>query len=301
MPTLRQTIASSIARHYPFLSGCGTVANSKLVRLIAGKESDDLTWTRLDNGAEILVALNDYAGRAAFYVGELDRKVSEVIKRIVRPKDTVLDIGANIGFVTLYLARVVGEEGTVHSFEPNPRICDRLIQSIERNGMKNVRVHKCALGAVEDVCNLHIPMHNSGEGTLKNTGLNDSWKSVQVQVRTLSKLAEEFDFDNVRLVKMDVEGYESEVLSGAHDWLSAHPPDAIIFESNGIHAAGEPNSVISRLVEKDYILYAVPKRFFSLKLRRFDPAIAQASTTHDMLAIRRNCEREIISNFSVET
>ena len=145
MPTTRQIIASSITRRYPFLSGCGTLANSGLVRLLAGENGDELTWARLDSGPEILVSLNDYVGRAAFYVGDLDRKVSAVISQIVRPGDHVLDIGANIGVVTLQLAKLVGKSGVVHSFEPNPNIAKLLVESIERNSMENVHVHTCAL------------------------------------------------------------------------------------------------------------------------------------------------------------
>ena len=99
---------------------------------------------------------------------------------------------------------------------------------------------------------------------------------------------------------MDVEGYEPEVLRGARSWLSAHPPDAMIFESNATHAEGEADPSLSLLVEQDYVLYAVPKRLFSLRLKPYDPANAQAAASHDMLAVRRNREREIISKFRVE-
>ena len=53
---------------------------------------------------------------------------------------------------------------------------------------------------------------------------------MQVQVRTLSALAEELGISSVRLIKMDVEGFEQEVVRGARSWLRAHPPTAMIFE-----------------------------------------------------------------------
>ena len=63
-----------------------------------------LAWTRLGCGSEILVPLDDYVGRAAYFVGDLDRKISALIQRIVRSGDQVIDVGANLGVVTLHLA-----------------------------------------------------------------------------------------------------------------------------------------------------------------------------------------------------
>ncbi|HMB07735.1 MAG TPA: hypothetical protein VKP69_28880 [Isosphaeraceae bacterium] len=99
---------------------------------------------------------------------------------------------------------------------------------------------------------------------------------------------------------MDVEGYEPEVLRGARSWMSAHPPDAMIFESNERHAAAEADPSLSLLAEQDYALYSLPKRLFSLKLKPYDPVNAQTTPSHDMLAVRKNCEREIISKFRVQ-
>ena len=72
MTTTRQSFTSLITRRYPFLSGCGSFANGRLVRMLAGKEGTELTWTRLNSGEEILVPLGDYVGRAAYFVGDLD-------------------------------------------------------------------------------------------------------------------------------------------------------------------------------------------------------------------------------------
>ena len=299
MLTLRQKFVSSITRRYPLLSGCGTFANSGLVHRLAGGDSQEPVWTRLDCGAEILVPLNDYIGRAAFYVGDFDRKISAVIRQIVRPGDQVLDIGANIGIVTLYLAKLVGPQGAVHSFEPNPKIASLLSRSVERNGMTQVHVHPHALGAEESTLSLSIPGHNAGQATLKKTRTNDTWNNIEVKVRTLSQLAEEIDVGNVRLLKMDVEGFELEVIRGASSWLSAHPPDAMIFETNEKYVAGEVDPLLQLLIDQDYVLYSVPKRLFSLKLKLYDPTDTKAIASHDMLALRRNCEREIISKFRV--
>jgi FkbM family methyltransferase len=299
MPTLRQRITSSVTRRYPFLSGCGTFANSRLVGLLAG-DRHGLAWSRLKSGAEILVPLDDYIGRAAYFVGDLDRKISEVIKRIVRPGDRVLDIGANLGLITLTMAKLVGQNGRVDSFEPNPSIHGLLSRSIERNNLKNIRLHTCALG-VEDggTLTLTFPGHNAGMGTLSRTHSDEGWSGVQVPVRTLSSLAAEFDFGGVRLMKIDVEGFEMEVLRGALPWLSASPPEAIVFESNETRNEGESDPVLSLLAERGYAFYSIPKELYSLRLAPYRLGDDRVAASHDMLALRKDGEREIVSRFTV--
>ena len=107
MPNIRQKITSFVTKRYPFYSGCGTLANSKIVKFFSGSQNATV-WSRVPGG-EVLADLNDYVGRSAFFVGDLDRKITWVCKQIVREGDTVLDIGANIGMVTVLLSDLVGE------------------------------------------------------------------------------------------------------------------------------------------------------------------------------------------------
>ena len=103
---MRAEAIAKVTRLYPFLSGCGSLANHRLIDRLAGKPKRE-AWAEVEGG-RLLVSLDDYVGRSAFYVGDLDRKVSAVVDRFVRPGDTVLDIGANIGLVSLRVAKRVG-------------------------------------------------------------------------------------------------------------------------------------------------------------------------------------------------
>src|SRR5882762_8193075 len=98
LATFRQSLVARLTRLYPFYSGCGTFANKSLIHKIAGESSENV-WCCV-SGGEILARLDDYVGRSAFYVGDLDRKITWICAQIVKSGDTVLDIGANIGLVT---------------------------------------------------------------------------------------------------------------------------------------------------------------------------------------------------------
>jgi FkbM family methyltransferase len=301
-PTLRQKMTASISRLYPLLSGCGRVANSRLIRLAAG-ESGALVWGRLDGGEAILVPLDDYVGKAAYFVGDLDRKITRVIDGIVRPGDTVLDIGANLGIVTMRLASLVGSRGQVHAFEPNPRLIELLMRSVERNAALNVRIHGHALGAEECELDLAFPESNLGMATVgnENRAVPKEWDKVRVPVKTLSSVAREFDLGHVRLVKIDVEGYEEMVLRGALDWLSSSPPDAILFESNSPKTQQSCDPAMKILAENGYRFFGLPRRWFSPQLEPFDPKGGVIPTSHDFLAVQEAKSGEIMSGFRIQS
>ena len=81
MPSLRQSLVASLSRRYPLYSGCGLIANSAALRRLAG-ESHESVWSKVPGG-EVLASLDDYVGRSAFYVGELDRKITWICRQVV--------------------------------------------------------------------------------------------------------------------------------------------------------------------------------------------------------------------------
>src|SRR5689334_609731 len=135
MPSARQSFVAALTRLYPFYSGCGTFANLPLIQALVGRSAEKV-WTRVPGG-EVLASLNDYVGRAAFYAGDLDRKITWICRQIVKPGDTVIDVGANIGIVTVWLSHLVGPHGKVHAFEPNPYLQSTLHRAVERNRISN--------------------------------------------------------------------------------------------------------------------------------------------------------------------
>src|SRR5262245_47592751 len=94
-----QAVVASMTRWYPFFSGCGTLANHPLMKALM-PPSSEMVWTRV-YGGQVQVPLDDYVGRAAFLFGDLDPKITWVLRRLLKPGDFALDIGANFGVLTL--------------------------------------------------------------------------------------------------------------------------------------------------------------------------------------------------------
>lgn len=133
----------------------------------------------------------------------------EVVRAVVRPGDAVVDVGANVGFVALEAARAAGGSGYVLAYEPHPRILAYLKGNVALNDARRVEVRGAALG--------------SAPGTLR---VSDSGSDDQNRIVTsgglevpVVRLDDEFPDRRLRLLKIDVEGFEMDVLGGAGDVL----------------------------------------------------------------------------------
>jgi FkbM family methyltransferase len=292
MPTMRQSLVARVTRLYPFYSGCGTFANKQLIQKIAGVSSDRV-WSRVPGG-EVLASLDDYVGRAAFYVGELDRKVTWICAQIVSPGDTVLDIGANIGMVTLWLSKLVGKNGKVHSFEPNSKLQEILAKTLDHNRADNVCLHKIALGEKERRLELRIPKDNAGAASLiHNRNLNDC-NIVKVLVRPLSEIVAEEGIKSIRLIKIDVEGFEAEVLHGGKEVLKSIRPEAILFElDEESEGPVRDQPVIKLLRDFGYRFFSIPRCTIRMHLDIFDPDNSKQMVGHDILAVKEESYENI--------
>jgi FkbM family methyltransferase len=292
MPTVRQSVVAFVTRRYPLYSGCGTLANHRVVQRLAGP-GNDLGWGRVRGGARVSAPLGDYVGRAVYYVGDLDRKITWLCSRLVRRGDTVIDVGANLGLVTMVLSSMVGPTGIVHAFEPIPQMQELIDRSLARNQTTNVRLHRCALGSAPDLLTLSVPKGHAGSASFVAERQHADSDRVEVPVRTLSEVLAEEAVGHVRLVKIDVEGFEPEVLAGAETHFAQYPPDAILFELNDLAADVASHPTIGLLDKLGYGFFSIPKTLFRVRVARFDAANPSPGSGHDFLAVRRDRYEEV--------
>ena len=282
MPRLRHALVAAATRRYPFLSGCASLANSSLMGKIVGRDAGSV-WCKVPGG-DVLASLDDFVGRSAFLFGDLDRKVTALVRAWVRPGDIAVDIGANIGIVTQGMAKLVGTSGRVHAFEPNPVLTDRIAAASERNGHRCVTLHRHALGDKERLMRLSVPRNNFGQGSLVWEGVVGFRDDYDVPVRRLDEV---LPLDTrIRFVKIDVEGFEASVLEGARALVERNAPDAILFEifdRPDLTPSADP--AIQLLSQYGYHFYSIDRTLMRLTLRPFDPAEPGKLPCHDLLAV----------------
>jgi FkbM family methyltransferase len=164
-------------------------------------------------GAKWIVGAATHGSWLGSYEAEKQLKFTAAL----RGGDVVLDVGANVGFYTLLAARSVGSAGRVIAIEPNPRNVRYLKRHIELNGQLQVTVVAAAAGATDGTAKFAMSEH-AEMGRLSAQG------TETVTVRSLDSLATELGLGHVRLMKIDVEGAELEVLLGATGILERDRP-----------------------------------------------------------------------------
>ena len=152
-------------------------------------------------------------------------------RSLIRPGDTVLDVGANIGLWVIGAARLAGAEGEVHAFEPVHQNFARLTRNMALNGLRRVI---CQQMAVSDQCGravFYAPTnHNSGLGSL--VPRETATRSVEIESTTLDGYCEKYAIARVDFLKVDVEGAELLVFRGAERLLASPEAPVIMFETD---------------------------------------------------------------------
>jgi FkbM family methyltransferase len=173
------------------------------------------------------------------------------------------DVGANIGLVTLFLARCVGKNGLVVAFEPTPPNAERLMENVRLNTLQNVRVYQKALGDTETTTTIVYHPDASGIATLRKDLARQYQKlyalhEFQTEVVPLDALVARESLPLPDFLKIDIEGYEYPMLLGARETIRQARP--IIFVE--LHGSSPEDrmqnyhAVYNFLEERNYCVFA---------------------------------------------
>jgi len=164
-------------------------------------------------------------GRALYLQGIWEPEVTGAFRSLLKPGDTVYDIGGDAGYYTLLFSKAAGPTGRVVVFEPIPKALERIAENLELNGAGNVTLINTALGSKAGSFVLEKPFEDS-RINLARTNARES--DITVTVERFDTLAQSQSIPVPSLVKMDVEGAELEVLQGMEDLVKNHHPSFVI-------------------------------------------------------------------------
>lgn len=184
----------------------------------------------------ILAGMKKYgpfaAGDFDFALGQYEPEVMTALCEFCRPGMTVFDIGANAGYITMLLAKLVGDSGHVHAFEPIPQNVRCLLTTLRINALNNVTVHEMAVsnqpGKVlmqfDGVFDGFASLMHGGHGYYQNQPAN----TISVTAVTLDQFCRDVGVIKIDLIKMDIEGAEMLALAGMSRILAVQQPVVII-------------------------------------------------------------------------
>jgi len=183
------------------------------------------------------------------------------IKKLVKKGDIVIDVGANIGVFSAYLSREVGAAGKVFAFEPVKETFWRLQETLALNRCENLSAYQIALSNKPGnfTMNVFEPQYSAWNsfgrpqfGDVKPTGVE------KVTADTLDRFADKHGLKKINFVKIDVEGFEKDVLEGAKKLLKAGAIDCLSFEISDIPLRGGgrvARDVFDLLASLGYVAY----------------------------------------------
>jgi FkbM family methyltransferase len=171
------------------------------------------------HGLMLYNANDAYVGRSLDLYGEFSEREVEVFKQLLHPGAVVVELGANIGAHTLCLAQAAAPGGVVHAFEPQRLLFQTLCANMALNGLANAHCYHAAAGAAPG--SIVVPvMDFSRPGNFGGLSLGTHTVGEKVPLTTVDAL----ELQSCRLLKIDVEGMELEVLKGAVQMLQRCRP-----------------------------------------------------------------------------
>lgn len=241
---------------YWTLTGC---------RRLGGR--DDNAWVRR-RGVQWQLNLREGIDLAIYIFGYFEYETVRAYRRLLKPGDTVLDIGANIGAHTLHLARCVSPSGKVIAFEPTAYAYNKLRQNIALNpalaGLiqaEQIMLVTSDTKQVKPQLYSSWQIHDTAAGTHPKHGgrLMDTTGAHNL---TLDSYIAEHNIGAISLIKMDVDGHECQVLRGARNILQRDKPILLMeLMPYGLDEAGASlDELLKILLEHGYSLYDLDGR-----------------------------------------
>ena len=197
--------------------------------------------------------------RSLAMYGEWAQAELDLLAKIIRPGDVVLDVGAFLGTHTLAFAKMVGTSGAVHSFEPRADIRQILASNVERNRLPQVQIEDCALGDVAGTLKIEAVNTqdnlNFGGLAIEEVAASDNSQTELISLKTLDS----YGLTRIDLIKIDAEGMEAKVIIGGINSIRGIQP--IVFaECNDLENGWNTLNALRNL---DYKVYGFISKAFN--------------------------------------
>ncbi len=194
-------------------------------------------------------------------LSESEYPVFSIINQLVKPGDVVVDVGANLGVISILLSRLVGNDGKVYSMEPIPLTFDILKNNVKKLDLSNIQIFNIGVSDNDGFKEMKVPKYDSGgenfyearivEGDIANKGL----RRLSVEVRKLDTILADLT-EPIAFVKIDVEGHMLQVIEGASTLIKkTHPPFYIEVSGDPDDERSNAETLFSILIKEGYDAY----------------------------------------------
>ena len=180
----------------------------------------------------------------------------DVVEPLLTKDDVVFDVGTNIGTVANWFSKRTKH---VHGFEPHPDNLRMTQDQILLRQTKNITVSQLALGSEPGTLQLHVKSFH-GHHSLGNTSTSPTVEKIDVEVDTVDRYCSGKGIDRIDFLKIDVEGFEEDVLKGATTMLGNHNIGLVLFElrHNILTSVGKTaGDLFAPLINNGYTVFSL--------------------------------------------
>lgn len=222
------------------------------------KISNGIVWLT-DEDIAIYSSADSYIEYTLLSTGTYEDEINKLIRISLKAGGNALDIGGNIGLQSIRMSQCVGQTGKVFAFEPLAYLQEKFKRNIQLNKAGNISLFPYALSDKEGEADFNINPNSWNQGTFS---LNNSAGGSSVQhiiIKVADDIPEIQNLASLDLIKIDVEGFEYQVLRGLDNILKKHKP-RIIFEYDANYWANNGQKIsdcYSFLQSLDYTVYQV--------------------------------------------
>jgi len=216
---------------------------------LAAQNEPSVVIKELPDGTRLFVDLADHAVGLAIARGRFAPDETELIRRVVRPGQIALDLGANVGYFTVLLAGLVGSRGKVYAFEPVEPLAALLDRSIVENRFEDrIVLVRAAVGDRSGQAQLLAIRDGLNSGTaFLSADAPETWIGYDAHTAPIVRLDEHSFAGRLGFVKMDVEGAELLAVRGARERLRSDRP-VILAELNPVQLRRVSGCEVARLI-----------------------------------------------------
>lgn len=200
------------------------------------------------NGFPMRLDLTETIQRQMF-TGTYEPAQTTWFRSCLRVGDVFIDAGASFGYYTTLGAMLVGQTGRGFAFEPSPEASRVLEETLDRSRSKNILLTKAALGSEKGTTTLHMPTTLPALHSPSIFPSDPSFIPVTIPVIALDAFEPLRSISKIRLIKIDVEGYEPNVLRGMERTARTGQIENVICEFNS-GWLGRNNTTPSALLEQ---------------------------------------------------
>lgn len=238
------------------------------------------------NGIRWQLNLSEVIDFMIYFSGGFDKEGSSSFGEKLKPNDTIVDVGANIGSFALVVSKYIGDQGHIYAFEPSAYAINKFKTNLELNKTLAKRITPVQAFVTREEKSIPHGIHASWNIT-STTQRHPNHKGILTPTQgaislSLDQLVNQFQISKLDWLKIDVDGFEKDVLFGGAHVFNHHKPKVFmeLCEYSLLEHDTSVEEILGYLIHFNYHFYSVGGKSFGQDIQAIKQTIPNMGTTN---------------------